>query len=392
MQQLGDARHGKLADNIAGFGRALRRAGVPVDSARIGLALESALLVGVERKGDLHDALQAVMVSRPQDGAVFDELFDAYFKDPELSQKLLAQMLPKTREAAPPVKRRPRVQEALAAVTGNRAPARPKEDEIRFDAAMTASDVQRLRHADFAALSASEFRLVERLAREIALPLPTIDGRRTHASDRSDRLDWSRTLREAARHDGELLRLPRLVRAPQPLPLLILVDVSGSMERYARLMLAFLHQATRRSPRSVFAFGTELTCLDPAFKCPDADDMLAMANSQIADYAGGTRLGAALAQLREAYPRKLVGRRTLVLLISDGLDTGDPAELDRALSWLGRNCRSILWLNPLLRYAGYAPLAAGARALDRHADGMLAIHNLDKLEDLAKGIATLLQR
>lgn len=163
---------------------------------------------------------------------------------------------------------------------------------------------------------------------------------------------------------------------------------------HARLMLASsCHQATRRSPRSVFAPASELTCLDPAFKCPDADDMLAMANSQIADYAGGTRPGAALAQLREAYPRKLVGRRTLVLLISDGLDTGDPAELDRALSWLGRNCAGILWLNPLLRYAGYAPRSP--QAPERSTATPTAcwpIHNLDKLEDLAKGIATLLQR
>ena len=389
--QLGDARHGKFADNIAGFGRALRRAGVPIDSARIGLALDSALLVGVAHKADLHDALQAVLISRPQDGVVFDELFDTYFRDPELSQKLLAQMLPKTREAAPATKRRPRVQEALAAIQGNRAPAQAREEEIRFDAAMTASDQHRLRNADFAALSASEFRLVERIAREIPLPLPTIAGRRTRASDRSDRLDWSGTLREAARHDGELVRLPRLSRAPQTLPLLILVDVSGSMERYARLMLAFLHQATRRVPRSVFAFGTGLTRLDVAFRLPDPDDMLAAANTLIHDYAGGTRLGDSLSQLRESHSRALIGRRTLVLLISDGLDTGTPATLDRELSWLHRNCRKILWLNPLLRYAGYAPLAAGAQALDRHADAMLAIHSLERLGDLAQGIAQLLR-
>lgn len=390
--QLGDARHGKLADNITGFGRALRRAGVPVDSTRIGLALESAMLAGVARKADLHDALQVVLISRQQDLAVFDELFDAYFKDPELSQKLLAQMLPKTREAAPAPKRRPRVQEALAAITDNRVPARPREEELKLDAAMTASDQQRLRHADFAALSASEFRLVERLAREIALPWPEINGRRTRACQRSDRLDWSATLREAARHDGELLHLPRLARARQPLPLLILVDISGSMERYARLMLAFLHQATRRVPRTVFAFGTDLTCLDSAFRLADTDEMLAATNGLILDYAGGTRLGASLAQLREAHHRKLIGRRTVVLLITDGLDTGEPETLDHELQWLRRNCRSILWLNPLLRYAGYAPIATGAHLLQRHASGMLAIHNLERLEELAQGIARLLQR
>jgi uncharacterized protein with von Willebrand factor type A (vWA) domain len=153
---LGDARRGKLADNILGFGRALRRAGVRLDSARIALACEAAQWVGVADKPDLGAALEAVLVSREQDRTVFRELFEAYFRDPEVAHKLLAQMLPSAEGRAEPSKRRPRVREALTPqrAFGSQQP-RPAEDAVEFDAAMTASDLQRLRQADFNAWSSA---------------------------------------------------------------------------------------------------------------------------------------------------------------------------------------------------------------------------------------------
>ena len=172
IMQLGDARSGKLAGNITGFGRALRRAGVRMDSARIALAQQAAQLVGVASKADLGAALEAVLVSREQDRGVFRELFDAYFRDPEVANKLLAQMLPSAEGKAEPAKRRPRVREALSPqqAFGRQAP-KMQDKEVDFDAAMTASDLSVLKHADFNALSAAEYHLVERLARDVA-PCP----------------------------------------------------------------------------------------------------------------------------------------------------------------------------------------------------------------------------
>lgn len=386
--QLGDARTGKFPDQITAFGRALRRAGVPVDSARIANAITATQLVGVARRDDLHAALGAVLVSRPQDLDVFDELFAAFFRNPELEKQLLSQMLPKAPTAKPPT-RKARSQEALAVAGALAKQRKPSETELKFDAAMTASDLQRLRHADFAGLSASEFRLVETLAREIALPLPEVRSRRERPGSRGHRIHWGRALQQARRHDGELIAPPRRERRRQVLPLLVLVDVSGSMERYARLLLAFLHQATRGVPRSVFAFGTTLTDLRSAWRHSDADSMLAQCNAAIADFAGGTRLGDSLAQLREHHARCLVGRRTQVLLITDGLDTGEPEVLEAELLWLKRHSRQLLWLNPLLRFDGYQPLARGASVLHKHAHGMLAVHNLEHLQQLAQALAAL---
>jgi uncharacterized protein with von Willebrand factor type A (vWA) domain len=257
---------------------------------------------------------------------------------------------------------------------------------------MTASDRKRLRHADFQSLSASEFLLVEKLVKEIPFELPVIQGRRVMSHSKGQQLDWQKVMRETQRFGGEVLYLPRLRRKPQPLPLLLLVDVSGSMERYARLMLTFLHQATRKSPRAVFAFGTQLTDLCAAFKMPDSDKMLETVNSTVNDFAGGTLLGEALGELRSNHSRLLVGRRTVVVLISDGLDTGSGEILSKNLSWLKQRCRSLLWLNPLLRFDAYSPLAQGAVQLHHHADAMLAIHNLSKLEELANSIAQLLKK
>jgi hypothetical protein len=337
--------------------------------------------------------MEAVLVSREQERGVFRELFDAYFRDPEVAHKLLAQMLPSAQGQAQPAKRRPRVSEALAPQKRFGGGERKPDKEVEFDAAMTASELARLKHADFNGLSAAEFHLVERLVRDVALPVPEFEMRRMRPGMRGQQLHWARSLRQAAHTGGELIVLRRMQRTREPLPLLVLVDVSGSMERYARLLLAFLHAATRaHRRRDVFAFGTHLTDLTPAFRLADTDAMLAAAAAAISDFAGGTRLGESLATLRQRHARRLVGRRTLVLIISDGLDTGEPEDLARELDWLTHRSRRLLWLNPLLRFEGYAPLARGAAVLHRHAHAMLAVHNLSKLQDLAGSLADLLEK
>lgn len=392
--QPADASGGTLAENLTGFGRALRRAGVPVDSARMALAQEATVLVGVDRRADVGAALEAVLVGREQDRRVFRELFDRYFQEPSGAGTLAAPGLPAAAAPDGPTRANPRVRDALAPPPAARPPGPPPADtQPPFDTAMTASALARLRHADFNAMTAGEYRLVERLAREVRLPLPDFAARRLRPGGRGARLDWPGVLRGATRLGGEVLHLPRLQRRRQPLPLLVLVDVSGSMERYARLLLAFLHAATRQlHQRDVFAFGTRLTDLRAAMRCSDSDQMLALASAAMEDFGGGTQLGQSLASLRRQHARRLVGRRTLVLLVTDGLDTGEPQDLLQELDWLRRHCQRLVWLNPLLRFDGYAPLARGAAVLHARVHGMLAVHNLEKLEDLATSLAKALAR
>lgn len=369
----------------------LRRAGIPVDSHRILSAQQALAHVDIGNRLQVQAALECTLVSRQQDLEVFRQLFDAFFKDPDLAQRLLTQLLPKTKSANQQVKRSPRAQEALRPIIRNQPEPSHKEDEIRMDAAMSASDRHRLLHADFEGLNASEFLLIEQLVREIPLQIPTIASRRYRPSNlKGSQLHWGKIMRNMARHSGEMVEIDWKSPSQQPLPLLILVDTSGSMQRYARLMLSFLHQATKTCRRQVFAFGTQLTDLNAAFKLHDTDSVLADINRQIPDFGGGTKISESLLTLRTKHRHAIVANRSVVLLITDGLDTGQPNDLERELGWLKRQARHLLWLNPLLRYDGYQPLASGARILSRHVDHMLAIHNLSHLQELARSLARLL--
>jgi uncharacterized protein len=390
---LGDARTGKLADNLVAFGRSLRRAGLPIDASRIALAQEAAMQVGLEHKGDFKAALETVLTSTHAHQSLFNELFDLFFKDPELANKLLSQLLPQVSGKAPPKSKRPRVAQALNPKREAQEKQRVEDSQIKLDAAMTASDLDRIRHADFNQLSTGEFALVERLASQLLFALPTYASRRTKLGATGTTPDWPSYFRELTQIGDDALPQRMRERQQKPLPLVVLVDVSGSMERYARMMLSFLHTATAQlSQRKVFAFGTRLTDLSVAFKHSDPDLMLGVASQAIGDFAGGTRLGDSLATLRHEHARALVGRRTLVMLISDGLDTGEPEQLSEQLDWLKRHCGQLLWLNPLLRFDGYTPSARGPAQLFTKVDRMLAVHNLERLEQLADSIQSLISK
>lgn len=391
--QLGDARQGKWPQNMLGFARALRRAGVALDSQKIALAIESAQIVGLANKYDFECALESVLVSHQNERVIFKELFDLYFNDPKWANQLLTQMLP-TQEGKKQKKiNRARVSDAMQPKNPlSMATPTQKDDELEFDATMTASDWSRLRAADFNSLQAHEYQLVQRLAQETPLLIPNLPTRRKRSMSRGTAVHWPKVLQSASALDGEALSFPMLGAQSKPLPLLVLIDISGSMERYARMLLSFLHEATKHlKAREVLAFGTELTDLGKAFKLRDVDEMLNQANVLIKDFAGGTRLGHALRQLHIHHAKKLVTKRTMVLLVSDGLDTGDVNELERELEWLKLNSRKILWLNPLLRFDAYEPLAKGATLLHRFADKSMAIHNLNHLKNLTQGIEALVK-
>ena len=385
-----------VADNLLGFGRALRRAGVPVDSTRIALAQQALTWVDWSVRADVRAALACVLVSRQSDLAVFQALFSAYFQAPA-APGLPGAMTASQASSQNADEAEETPQRALDALAVAVAPAQlpegdAPEEDVSSDTRLSASQIEHLQHADFRTLDTWEYKQVERWARDIRCVLPTYPGRRTRAGMRGAQLHWPRAMREAARLQGEVLRLPKRTRQEQTLPLLLLIDVSGSMERYTRLLMAFLHAATREARRrEVFAIGTGLTDLSAAFRQRDTDRVLADAARRIPDFAGGTRLGPALQALLREHARRLVGRRTVTLLISDGLDMGEPAELAQALAGLKRHTGRLLWLNPLLRFDGYQPLARGARVLHRQADAMLPVHNLESLQSLAQTLQRLLQ-
>jgi len=280
-----------------------------------------------------------------------------------------------------------RVEEALAAAGPKRPePAAPPDDEMRIEALLGHSDRERLRKADFEAMSVDEYRTAMRLAESIELPLRPIRTRRRAPSTRGH-FDLRRTMRRMAKTPDTIVPSRTAPRRRAP-PLVILLDISGSMERYARLFLHFAHGLTRRDRRvRTMVFGTRLTPLTRVLRSRDPDAAMQAAADRIQDWSGGTRITTSLAEFNRVWARRVLTANASMLLVTDGLDRDEGGELAHQAALLARFARELVWLNPLLRFDGFEARAAGVRALLPHVDRFLPMHNLDSLQALGRALS-----
>jgi len=393
------SRPGLVADNVVHFARVLRRAGMPIGPDRVVAALEALAAVGLARRDDVHAALTAVMIDRHEQQAIFDAAFDAFWRDPKLLEQMMLALLPKVQgrgeKVMPP--RAQRLAEALAPPRPEPgAPARDAaQDEITFEATLTFSDRERLQTMDFETMSTAEFAAARRLAEEVPLPVQPVRRRRHEsAADReaNARIDLRTTLLRMARQPHLLLPARTRPRTELP-PIVVLLDISGSMDRYARLLLHWIHGLTRRHLRvSTLTFGTRLTNITRSLRHRDPDVALQQASAQVQDWKGGTRIASCLDEFNRRWARRLLGGSAALLLVSDGLDRDEHGDLGRAAAQLRRHAHRIVWLNPLLRYDGFEPRAAGVRALLPHVDRFLPVHNLQSLADLGRALRAPAER
>jgi uncharacterized protein with von Willebrand factor type A (vWA) domain len=384
------AAPGSLARNVVVFARVLRASGLPVGPDRAIAAVRALDAVGFARREDVHAALAATLIGRREDLALFDAAFDAFWRDPKLVEQMMAALLPKiSGRGRPPAdaKRPARLQQALA---GRPPPPEPPKDtggdEHTIDALMTWSERERLKARDFDSMTVEEFREACRLVRELPAPVDPVPVRRWRTSRRGP-MDLGATLRRMARDPG-LANLLRRERRQRPAPLVVLCDVSGSMDRYARVMLHYAHALMRERPRvSVFTFGTRLTNVTRAMRKRDPDEAMAAAALAVEDWSGGTRIGPSLDEFNRHWARRVLTGNAAVLLVTDGLDRADDGSLGDAAATLARFARRIVWLNPLLRWDGFEPRAAGVRALLPHVDRHVPVHSLERLRDLGRALA-----
>ena len=375
-----------FAENVTHFARILRNAGIAVGPDRVLAALEAIEAVGLARRDDVHAALSAVMLDRHEQQDIFDSAFDAFWRDPKLLEQMMAQLLPKIQgrgdKQKPP--RANRLTEALAVPQSNEAPrpAAAAKDEIEIETAFTFSDRERLQSADFESMTTAEFELAKRIAEELPLPLAPVRRRRHEASARG-RIDLRATMLAMARQPQTVVA--RYSRARFELPaLVVLLDISGSMDRYARLMLHYVHGLTRRHLKvHTLTFGTRLTNITRALRNRDPDVALALASAQVQDWKGGTRIASCLDDFNRHWARRLLGANAAVMLVSDGLDRDEHGDLTKAARQLRLFAHQIVWLNPLLRFDRFEPRAAGIRAILPNVDRFLPVHNLASLADLA---------
>ncbi len=382
---------GRLAENVTHFARVLRAAGLPVGPDRVVTALKALEICGVEQRVRVHAALSSVLIDRHEHQAVFDAAFAAFWRDPKLFERLMYLSLPKIqgRGDKEREKRQQRLEEALTAKTPPPAPKKDEpdaEDKVDLETTLTFSERERLQKADFETMSAAEFTLAKKLAEKLPLPIPPLVTRRFETSARGS-LDLRAMARHGARDPfGGTLAYRR--HAEREAPLVVLIDISGSMQRYSRLFLHWVHALTRvRSNVTVFTLGTRLTAISRYLKHRDADEALAAAGAAVQDWNGGTRLATCLAEFNRVHARRVLTGNAAVLLLTDGLERDDGGVLGEEAARLKRLARRIVWLNPLLRYDGFEPRAAGIRAILPHVDAFLPAHNLTSLADLAKALA-----
>jgi len=374
----------RLVLNLLLFGRVLRAVGVHVHRERMVDAIQATEWIGLRRRTDLRATLSALLVHRHEDLPLFNQAFDLFFR--AHGSSALDLPLFSLGERARVVLRRE-----------GGAPQRLdlESQSTESDAASAAfaigaySTVEVSRTKDFADFTAAELEA----ARRVMLRMRWRPGvRRTRRWQRSSRgdLDMPRLLRTNLMRGGELIELPRRIRREAPRPIVMLADVSGSMDRYSRMLLAFASGLTR-SARQVesFVFATRLTRVSRLVSAATGYRVLSRMVRDLHDWGGGTRIGEALRTFNTTWARRVMRHGPVILIVSDGWDRGDPQLLAQELARLRRRCSRLIWLNPLLGSAGYEPLTRGMQAALEHIDDFMPAHNLRSLEDLATHLQRL---
>ena len=380
---------GRLGANLMHFARTLRAAGLPVGSGAVLDALRAVEAVGVVRRDDFYWALHSVFVRRAEQRPLFDEAFHVFWRNPKLLERITSLLLPTVhippRGDARPLSRR--LSEALFAGAERKARAREAEQEIEFDATLTWSDREVLRARDFEQMSAAELAAAKAAIARLRSAIPPVPTRRYRAHPHGSLIDMRTTFRRSLRLGSGAVVLAHRRRLRKPAPIVVLCDISGSMSRYSRVLLHFAHALARDRTRVFsFVFGTRLTNITRQLRDRDVDAAIERASAEVADWSGGTRIGQCLDAFNRAWSRRVCGQSAVVLLISDGLDRDAGDGLEPQVERLRKSCRRLVWLNPLLRYEGFEPKAAGMRALLPHVDELRPAHNLESLEDLCAAL------
>jgi hypothetical protein len=399
LHELHIPEDGKLSHNILHFARALRKAGLKAGPARAVDAIRAVEVAGFTQKRDFHAVLAACFVSRPEERVVFDQVFRLYWRDPRYHEQMMSLMLPSVRGTQEERRARAAEKRAAEALLDGAPPQMPEPretpgDEVKLDldASQTASAEERLRQLDFEQMSTAETAEARRMLARLTLPVPPILTRRTRAAALGRRPDWRATAARSLRRGGEIAEFARKDRRARWPALVALCDISGSMSQYSRMVLHFLHAVSNAKGQGwaevhAFTFGTRLTNITRHMRRRDVDAALAAAGAEAQDWDGGTRIGACLEEFNRDWSRRVLGQGAVVLLITDGLERGAPDALARQMERLHLSCRHLIWLNPLLRYDGFAPKAQGVRAMMAHVDAFRAGHNVASLAGLAAALA-----
>ena len=390
---------GKLAHNITHFARALRKAGLPVGPGRVIDAIRAVEAAGFTEKNDFYWTLEACFCSRPEHRVVFGQVVRLYWRDPRYLDHMMSMMLPSVRGVQEERKAKAGEKRAAEALLDDQNIPMPKEEDeepneetlIDVDASKTISTEEKLRSLDFEQMSTEEMAEAKRILARMTLPVRPIKSRRTVAGY-GDIADWRATMRRAMRQGGEITSFETRKKRERYPNLVVICDISGSMSQYSRAVLHFLHAVSNAKGQGwakvhAFTFGTRLTNITRHLKHRDVDAALASAGAEAQDWEGGTRIGECIYRFNRDWSRRVLGQGAVVLLITDGLDRDPEGGLGKAMERLHLSSRQLIWLNPLLRWEGFAPKARGIMEMLPHVTSFRAGHNIASLQGLADAIA-----
>ncbi len=366
--------------NTMHFARVLRRAGLPIGQDQVIAALEALQVIDIGNRDDVYWALHAVLIKRHAHSALFRAAFERFWSLPAsgVQSDTVGDSAPSFSRKPEPISLPRRILDAFESSPPGDDTG-PHTDDI---VAASWSSAERLRTQDFETMSAEEWSEAKRLIATLRLPIPDVVTRRFRKSHQGPRIDMRATMRAMVRGGG-VIDLKHKSRVRRPPPLVVLCDISGSMAAYARMLLHFLHAITNDRDRvHTFLFGTRLTNVTRFMARRDPDDALARVSSNVGDWSGGTRIGAALGAFNRVWARRVLAQGAVVLLITDGLDRDDGAGLGAEMRRLHGASRRLIWLNPLLRYDAFEPKSVGIRAMLPHVDDFRPVHNLDSLASL----------
>ncbi|MEL7176296.1 MAG: VWA domain-containing protein [Pseudomonadota bacterium] len=387
----------KLTRNITHFARGLRKAGLPVGPGATLNAINAVQAAGFTERADFYWTLHACFVTRPEHRATFRQLFRLYWRDPRYLEHMMSYMMPATRGVAEERRAKAAEKRAAEALLDGVDRDLPEieddgETRIEIDASRTMSSQERLKTLDFEQMSTAEMAEAKRMLAKLKLPIKPLTSRRSKSSPRGARIDGRSTLKAAMRRGGDIEKL--ILKAPRTRwpNLVALCDISGSMSQYSRAVLHFLHAVANQKGAGwakvhAFTFGTRLTNITRHLGTRDVDAALAAAGAEAQDWEGGTRIGGCLTEFNRDWSRRVLGSGAIVLLITDGLDRYDPNDLARAMERLQLSARKVIWLNPLLRWDGFAPKARGIAEMLPRVDSFRAGHNIASLEALAEALS-----
>jgi len=370
------------------FARVLRGAGIPVGPDRVIDALRALEIAGIGNRDDFYWTLASLFIDRREQFELFDQAFHVFWRDSRLLERVMALSLQQVLPQTPTPEQRMlagRLAEAITPRIGVSAAEVQPPPDIERDAGLTASERERLHKSDFETMTLAELAQAKRLISALRLPIPRVRTRRSRPDPRGRQIDLRGSLRESLRGGADLIPLRHRSFQRRHPPLVILCDISGSMSRYSRMFLHFVHAVTNDRDRvHTFLFGTRLTNVTRHLRHRDVDLALSAVVQAVEDWSGGTRIGAILKAFNLRWSRRVLGQNAVVLLISDGLDRDSGQDLTQAMERLHKSCSRLIWLNPLLRSETFKPLATGVRLMLPHVDAFLPVHNIASLTELGR--------